>query len=221
MKEQRKTTYKPTIVLNNSNELYYQFIFDPERKSILHFELVNKNVFIGDEKEVDNSQFRIKGYNIGLGTANNIRIHFKYDFVKFVEKISNVNFPKKFEINCSNDKVQLNFDTIGTRFPIETYNHQSFDFLLPVNIDKEPIHIKIPQPFQILYSALIFSTFYSEQKNIPLIKIPDIHMIITYNDIAGNEYSQKYLLKFKHSSIQCNFLNTFTNASGYLEIMKE
>ena len=222
MKEQRKTTYKPSIILIGSKELYYQFIFDPDRNSPLKFEMVNKHVFIGDKKEVNNSKFRIQGYNLGLGSANNVKIQFKYDYEKFVENIKKIDVKKDFEINLLNERVNIHFNELGVGFPIENFNYQSYDYLLPVNIDKNPLLIHIPAPFQHLYSAQIFSTFYSEAKSKPrFFEIPDIHMAITYQDIAGNNYSQKYLLKFRHTGIQNTFMNTFVNAAGYLEIKLE
>jgi hypothetical protein len=90
---------------------------------------------------------------------------------------------------------------------------------LPIAIENKPVLIKLPQPFEFLYSSLIFSKFYSEMRNIPgFIQVPDINLNIIYSDIAQNEYKSKYILKFKHEGIQGTLENTILYGSGYLEI---
>jgi len=218
MKEQRKTTYKPLVIVSNSEDLYYQFIYHPERNHPFFFEVVNKDIFIENETDVKSSLFRIKSFNIGLGAAKNIKIHFKYDVSKFVEMIQQCKMEKELKISYNDQKVKILYDDSSIELPLNNSNIQSFDYLLPANVDNNPLLIKLPKAFEFLYSAMLFSKFYSQMKHVDFIKIPDVNMTVTYSDIAGNETTDEYLLKFKHFGIQGTFFSTFVYAQGFLEI---
>ena len=216
MKEQRKTTYKPLVILKKSDDLYYQFIYDPNEKTPLFFKLVNNNIFITEKKNVKNSLFQIPAYNLGLGAAQNIKIQYLCDYLKFIEEIKEFTSDEDLEISYLNGCLKIRYELMCVELKLKNYESLSFDYILPSNIEKNPLLIPLPEPFKNLYSALIFSRYYSKvQKNM---SVPEIHIIMTYNDIAGNSYKKEYNLKFKPRGIQGTLDHTILHSPGFLEI---
>lgn len=219
MREQRKLTSKPSLIISNPRELYYEFIYDPGDKNPFNFALVDKNISIKNKDDVQKSQFLIKMYNIGFGASKDVKIQFKCDYSKFVERINQANVEQDFEISYSDGCVKIRYERATFKFLLLNFDYQLFDYILPIAIENKPVLIKLPQPFEFLYSSLIFSKFYSEMRNVPeYFQVPDIHLNITYSDIAQNEYKAKYILKFKHEGIQGTLENAILYGSGYLEI---
>jgi hypothetical protein len=216
MKEQRKTTYKPLIILKTSDDLYYQFIFDPDDKNPLFFSLVNKNIPLNDKENVANSQFQIFAYNLGLGAAQNIKIQYTCNYLKFIEEINEYKVNEDLEIIHSNNCIKIRFQRGRIKFNLKNHEYLSFDYILPANIEKNPLRIPLPEPFKHLYSALIFSSYYSDMQKV--MKVPDITINITYNDIAGNLYKKEYVLKFKPRGIQGTLVHSILYSLGFLEI---
>jgi len=98
MREQRRTSYKPLIILKKSDDLYYQFIFDPDEKDPLFFKLVDKDIFIQDKEKVADSKFKIPAYNLGLGAAQNVKICYSCNYLKFIEEIKDFKIDEDFAL---------------------------------------------------------------------------------------------------------------------------
>jgi len=217
MQKQRQAAYKPLIFLNNSKDLYYLFIFDPdENNNPIFFSLVNDNILLEDREKVDKSQFRITAYNLGVGVATNIKVQFNFDYSKFLEKIKEFTIYKNLEIICGDNEISFRGLDCCVKLYLKNKDCKLFDYLLPVNIEKNTLQIQLPEPFKYLYSALIFSQYYSDKRQD--LKIPDMELTITYNDIAGNIYKKGYVLKFKPFGTDITISNTILHSSGFLEI---
>jgi len=132
-------------------------------------------------------------YNLGLGAAENIKITWEYDFDAFANKVASAGDLKLEKLNQS-----AYFCTQGlkgfslTRF--DFVDNTSFDFLLPVHIDRRPAVIPFAHSYCELLKALAYYSVINREKEI-FKEVPRLTMNVTYKDIGLNEFSKKYTFR--------------------------
>lgn len=203
LKRQRENTYRPHLFIDNIF-FYVQAI----RKGDKMFPSKwgeNSNVagtFINfDPESYWLTDFSLKCYNIGFGTAKKIDIKFIYDIDSFISQISDIgkHVSPELLITVKKEGYFVSFDCKNKDIPfsnksisIDGVMTQYLSYVLPVNIKSEHSSIKLPLHYLELLNVYVFlfsSIKDKKEKGID-IDIPIITTEITYLDISNKQFSK-------------------------------
>ncbi|EIU5794255.1 hypothetical protein ACU0J3_20660 [Salmonella sp. UPMP 2912] len=188
---QRKISIKPQLIINDVE--------------IRENKLSKNNYTSRPLENVGTSLLGPTIINAGLGSALNVRVEWDYPLEeKLFWLKKNINrISKNFNIfytvtKGSNSEI---YDITGgnTTVIFKTILHDSFNYILPLSIEKKTERIKIP--------VLIMNTILNEVNFIMLTdgrinkKISGPSLKISYRDVEGNEYSIKYESSFIVSEV--------------------
>lgn len=207
LKKQRENTYRPHLFVDNAF-FYVQGVQKNENimplkwcektsdiKSIISFE--NDNIF---------ASFSIKCYNIGFGTATNIKINFQYDIIGFILDIKSLEkrIPKKKRINIENNGTFLSFEPENKELPFSSKSfstelnlNQYVSYILPVNINKDIAEINIPRHFLELINIMVYYNAILKEKKEKDLNIPEVKLNITYKDISNRNFKKELKISTK------------------------
>lgn len=203
LKKQRENTYKPHLFID---DIY--FYVQAIRKGDKMFPSKwgdNSNVagtFVNfDPQSYWLTDFSLKCYNIGFGTAKKISVKFTYDIDAFINQINNIgkHVPPELLITVKKEGYFVSFDCQNKDIPfsnksisIDGVMTQYLSYVLPVNIKSEHSSMKLPLHYLELLNVYVFlfsSITDKKEKGIE-IDIPIITTEITYSDISNKQFSK-------------------------------
>jgi hypothetical protein len=203
IKKQRENTYKPHLFIDNIN-FYVQSI----RKGELMFprkwvdNLKVSGTFLDFSQEnFTLSDFALKCYNIGFGTAKKISISFSYDIDTFIEQINKLNelVADSNKITVKKEMRFISFDCKNNELPflnsaiaIEGVLKHYISYILPVSIKSDYSYIKLPFHYLELLNIYVylFSSIPNKNELDIELDIPIITSEIKYSDISNKEISK-------------------------------
>ncbi|MEK4056435.1 hypothetical protein MHB84_22975 [Paenibacillus sp. FSL F4-0087] len=194
MSKQRKSTFKPDVVLSSSNNVY----LTSEGNRFTNF-----NVRTSREKDVSEElailssrQVPIKIFNLGKGAAKDVEIKWCYDIDLLISKIhievahiqNNEKIPmlSYVESGLLSGVINKQIDAI-----------QMHDYILPVETSSNTVYCALPMGFVLLcYLGTI--SFIRQQVNNSFEGqyIPKIELEISYSDIGREKHKKKYIGEF-------------------------
>ena len=187
MKNQRESLYKPDLILSNSKS-YYMY---SEKSGNNYF----PSLWVNEKIDLNNKQLRnnlindpevnrigIPIFNIGMGTAKNIKIKWEFNKNLFNEIKStkyNPIWPKGANIRFQGS-IKRKIDSTDNLI----------DYILPAQIVNSLENIYLPLDFQ-----------YEVISSLPIIireilRVPQLNVTLSFKDMANQEYKKRYILKF-------------------------
>lgn len=220
MKEDRKSAFKPDILINPYEK---KISWNEDRLEEWVQTTSDENPIIENEDGTFSSSITIQSIlkasfdalpiaNIGVGSAKNISITWDPGNTK---RLLN----KLIEY----DSDYSNFCTIGDNASVFSfYDHlvhvnnvtdSFYMYMLPANEKNSELSFSLPLPYSIIIHELIKQPEFSFDNNTIS---PSLFMNLSYEDILGNQYSDLIALKITRS-----LYSTSSNGSGYaiLEII--
>lgn len=214
IRKQRETTYVPHVIIEE-----IPFIVKGIRKEEIVFPGLwdNNNIF---SKEIDeynrekyySSEFYLKTYNIGFGTAKKISGRFSYDADGFIENLNKLNSITESNKQIFIDKGE-NFIEFKTMNKGLSYLNKSFLYknedkrlinnILPININANFTPINIPKSFLELLNIqvhLIISNSNNTKIDFEL-KKPELFFEYSYYDISNKLYYKKIRISIEFTTL--------------------
>jgi hypothetical protein len=201
MQKQRKNTIKPELVFpqldlyaywKQHNNIFLPEIWSSEEIQEDRMKMVINRLLI--------PSLKIDGYNIGIGAAKKIEISWDFDIEEIIKRIKTKDKNNIIEIRyCVGKLFQLQFGRpLNISINLGNDMKSSADYLLPTSVKLDPLKIKLPSSFIILWSVL----FYLENINnggntviqIQTLDFEDLllRLCIKYTDIGNNHYEQRF-----------------------------
>jgi len=191
--KQRRTTYRPEIVVKRGLVLTTGDLKNPDLKSLLNWKR--------SDNEVDTrADFMGRNYplflvNIGMGTATNVLAIWDFPleaFVAYVRQLQNAH-------DCPVD-IEYKKGTVsvsGRQAVASFWNSQRethFDYILPTSVKTEPTEILLPHSYILAVSvcAGVFVRNYEESGP----KVPPLKLSLEFYDIAGKKHRMSYDIHF-------------------------
>ncbi len=202
-KKQTKSTYLPEIAIFGSEFRVFIddsdfFLSEVEDCDGLYKEISVKkedmNLFKYLEKEKsDNPHPNIKLTNIGMGTAKNITLEWKFKVKEVVDRIKKMDRKEQIKFDFSGSPGFLGIIGPGPIGNCSTNIMQRY-YPLEKNFLKknEEIDLYFPHIFLSLFEILVY-IYWREHK---VQFIPSLFLNITYEDISGNKYNKQYEVIF-------------------------
>lgn len=193
LKRQRENTSRPHLFIDKisfhvkgikKDDFIMPLIWSSDNKYSEIIEFNNNNI--------ETSNFHLKCYNIGFGTATNIEINFSYSINEFLNEIL------ELAKHVSQDKLVkiermgsfLNFSTENDSMPyrnigisVDNNLKHYLSYILPVSIKNDFVSVRLPSHFLELLNIYVFYFSLIEDKNELDISIPPITTRIEYSDI--------------------------------------
>ena len=196
MKKQREASYKPELI---AIETLYHLEW---RKNYIYSAEKDKEI-LKEGKKLDVESYKIKIYNIGLGTAKGVNITFDFPYIEAIEIIKkmyeeiNVDFNHKLEYK-KNEHGRFVFYADRAEYHFSDYI-EKFDFLMPVSQEKTFGQFHIPPCIEhilLLYNNASNKYLSANEGNLPENEFPKLTLNMLYKDIANKEYRKKVKLSF-------------------------
>lgn len=188
LNKQRKQSLIPEIIFNDSS---FNIYYGQSSTIPLRWLSVNKS-------NNETGEFTFECFNIGLGSAKNIKLSWSYDINSVIEIIHKNNNENVYRIDYNGDdqliKITMkNGAMSATKFDLQSKK----EYILPASIDKESTKFKLPMSYHYLCSILLDLVFdQTDTDKISLFcKWPTLGLDIQYEDVAGNKYSRKVFIE--------------------------
>jgi hypothetical protein len=203
MREQRKSSYMPDIILGLSPLKIYLYseknhdVYLPTLWSTKNVDKYSEN-YDGLIKDPTRNKIGIPIFNIGMGAAKNVKVDWDFKnskknwMIKFInqQKIENPLWPSNYEVVIS---IPVSHRELGENW---TYN---IDYIIPSQFQETSQKIFFPNFFQSTYSQ--FLTFnYSD-----LDFLKDgiyLDLTIDYEDIGNVKHQKKFRCYLRDSSME-------------------
>jgi hypothetical protein len=203
LKRQRENTYKPHLFIDDlhfnvqgirkGNLIFPKKWGDASKAFDIFLEFTQENFSPSD--------FGLKCYNIGFGTAKKITITFSYDIDVFIEQVNKLNefVTEDKRITVKKDRFFVSFDCknkdlpfINSAVSIENVLKRYVSYILPVNIKSDYAYIKLPSHYLELLNiyVFLFSSIPNKKEIDIQIDIPIITSEIIYSDISNQAFSK-------------------------------
>ena len=196
MAKQRKTTYRPDIVLTTSGYFIYAE-HQGGALSYLHFsnEEVGSNTV---QMERRLNRVYLDGFNIGLGTAKLVDVAWEFQVDHLVQKL-NEDVASGFQVEFKHDDVftegylsyKLPKEPSGGVIALSHDIHRTYDHLLPIHVKAEPTKISMPFTYLLITAARLYSTM-ADKTKWAAEAFPVLRVKITYADIGNNVHKKSF-----------------------------
>lgn len=128
--------------------------------------------------------------NIGLGTANNVRIKWSFPIEKVVKEVNEIAGTERvltYNRKSKRLNVKLNEGEIQS---VGWWPHRrsSIDYILPASIKTTPTTIMVPAVYQVVVSAMVFFCEKREEGE-RVSSLPPLKLKIRYKDIGQRAHS--------------------------------
>lgn len=199
MKRQRQSSYKPDLTFKPVH-----FSFSATFTDALQHKISSKKINGDSNKAHYEPSTEI--YNVGLGSAKNLCVTWRFDYQKAIKLIKNAEGKFGLTISLENMLLQIK-DKVVTWIEITYDLRQDIDYLLPASIANETARLLIPSSYVHLLSFyFIFHVYKNPDENIlfNFADFPELKMNTKFNDIGGKTYSKKYKINPRRLSMQYN-----------------
>lgn len=136
---------------------------------------------------------RIELRNIGMGTANGVRIKWSFpieDVVKELNEIADAIPVLTYNRRSERLNVRLD-DQLVKSVGWMAHRRSSIDYIMPASIETTPTTIMVPPAYQSVASAMVLCCgTMKEPKKEP--SLPSLKLEIRYKDIGQREYSVSF-----------------------------
>lgn len=212
MQNQRKSSYQPDIILNLPD--FYMYSFQHGTKHLPLLWTHNKQM---DKENVKREKIFANGYNIGIGSAKQLKVVWNFNIVAFLQKIKAKNKDNILNINFSKNLMIVKLAEAKTLEIAAIKNTEDqIDYIIPSQIKSEPVKFNIPIIYLHLVSILIFLENFKEfNTNINFIPLK---MNLSYRDIGNTEHKKEFTFYFKISSLGQNVFGDIDNIKINAEI---
>ncbi len=197
MKKQRETTYAPQLITSS-----------------VRFRLIkHEHMIVGTSSDItkipDNTKvkdikgYKIELYNIGLGTATDVKVQIDFPYEKAIDiirsfyKNSNVDFNEKLEWSNSDhgDRILVTDNVTYHDWP----SQKICDFLMPISQKNSCGHIHLPSHIEYLMFRHFVAQLETDNNSIdPQRSFPLIKLIVSYKDISNKTHKRVIKLKSEH-----------------------
>jgi hypothetical protein len=169
------------------------------------------------------TSFEIRLYNIGFGTAKDVAYSWEFPVRDLVDDV-NTNAQHALEpAYYKYENGMLSLESIKFRQSTiiwETERKQTvIGYVLPTELNREGVAVRIPMTFIDLVSSQIFFAWEAARKSKQKFifdQIPPLSMELTYHDIAGGTYNMTFQLQLKIGMIRGSEPGKFERFSGYI-----
>ena len=202
MKKQRKNSMSPDIVFE-------------QRVFFIFYNSKIEDFYIMDNLESQEnglnyfSGVKINLKNVGLGIAKQVYIKWQIEYEKIIQIISKYDVDDLYDITYSIGRISIagkgNCDMPIAQSNIAFSNF--YEYILPVNITKKSVSIKMPYAYTKLLAILLYLSMVNKDRinsgyGIMLTNFPTPILSITYKDIQGEKSRKKYKLHFSFDEIR-------------------
>jgi len=206
MRKQRKSAYKPDIMIAKSDFHVYNRKFDNIFLPVIwsNNKLDKEEISEITTKEVIYfpfpnfrplpfySDLDLECHNVGLGSAKYVEIEWHFipnDFIEKIRRIERANNSYLFKISEEEDFFYLYFSKESVLISFQKSYYDSLPF-----IKKEsPTKLPVPSIYLFLYSILQ----YLKMTYITREDIPPLELILKYRDMENEEFNKKFSIQFK------------------------
>lgn len=198
VKAQRESMYMPDIIIEE-NQFYIYGIKTNVGTNFREFSIEQKQPnYISDQYTI--SKLPINVFNIGLASAKNVTVEFKFDIDKCISIIEtiNKNLPESKAINAvklgKGVKIKGNEDSVKPNtiyFLSDTFNTK-INHILPINISDKPFKLNLPTIILEFYTIIISQFWLDKSKNKDFPNFPGIQITFTFFDIGNKKHTKKY-----------------------------
>lgn len=203
VKKQRESMYMPDIIIEEKR-FYIYTAKKNDISSFCEFTLEKKDQNY-TAKEFKISKLQIDIFNIGLATAKNIKVTFKFDIdkaISIIEKMNkNMSSEKAINIIKTRNGIEFKGGTksiaSGSVHFTKNQLHSTINHVLPINISNSSYKIELPQFILELYSNIISQFWILDSKTIEMEEFPLIEINFTFFDIGNKKHKKKYQLCLK------------------------
>ncbi|KAA6327960.1 hypothetical protein EZS27_023098 [termite gut metagenome] len=200
MKKQRENTYRPELITTKTRFALIKYESD----------IIGTEKFITITKDIkrkDIPSYKIPLYNIGLGTAKDIKTSFEFPYEKSIEIIKkmyedlNIKFEKKIEWRKDDND---NFVLVTDKTQFHTWSmEENYDYLMPISQEKVNGYVHIPPCIDFLLFSYCEAELATDKH---LNTFPDFYLNIEYSDIASKKHLKRVKLKFNPTGIASDFV---------------
>ena len=213
MKIQRKSSYKPDVVLLDTE--FYSYNRKNGHKYLPSLWSTRRIVFSDDTKYEDIKR-QIGGIslcNIGVGPAKKVEVEWEFDHDRLIQTIkekdtNNIFKIEEYEKNLQNQYSMIEGDE-WTGLNVYQFRKTKKEFLLNYDTSSDIFEVNISRHFRYLVSIVwyLYLEDYSDPVALYNFLMPELYIKLSYSDIGGNRYKKIY---------RCNF-DLFSLLGGYNE----
>lgn len=217
MKEQRKSAYRPELIVNNSNFFIYS---DTNGRRYFPAIWSNKELEKPSKENIEKIKpIHLNVYNIGLAAAKCIEIRWSFDVAKIIDEINS--FKDFDDVEVTYNRNIRNRETVeiicpsGEIFLVlnNDFFKISYDYLLPNDKDGALIEVEIPYVYCMLCSTIIYYKMINgKNSDIDFDKFPEFSLSIKYEDISRNVYEKEFKFKLNINSMIVPLKNNENNS---------
>ncbi len=200
MKKQRVQSNMPNLILRNEKRFYLY-----KDTTINNFEYLHwHDTRLTDTIQIESKayhKFDIDLFNIGVGTAKNIRFSYKIDDRKIINVLHSIGEVKVETLDL--EKNGLSFEAKYGIVPLGFSIAKSDICYSEIFIPREDnsFKLKLPSIYLSMFNAFVLSLTHKQNKTEYFDKFPSLKLSIVYQDIANNSYKKQFEFKFKLDTI--------------------
>jgi len=203
MIQQRQVLYRPELVISRTS-------FEGSKASIAKFSLFNYWVLKPDA-EVEGERppmffmpFFMPLRNVGLGAAKNISVKWSFPIEEMVSQLNDLAqrtlTPANFALEDGDLIIKSESLGNGISDWVNQRQDDSLGYVLPVTVQREPVHLSLPMVFTQLCSFLMFLSMKDkDQLSIPT--VPAINVRLEYLDIGDKFHVAVFDIKVQVSAV--------------------
>ena len=211
--KQHKASFMPELALTKTEFIATNNNYSKDKIPFNWVEKENKDT---EQKILHNLSIPIK--NIGLGTAREVNILWKFNFKDTVLRVNELSQKQLIQAYFEFTNEMLSFKSKDNGNSTSLWINQkssSLDYILPVSIDSIGVKIQLPDAYIRLMSVLI--SFSSKGKDFKFIEdIPHLKLSLKFYDIGGNICEENYEIILNISMIT----NNGESFEGYFDTKK-
>ena len=201
--KQRMESYRPELIVIRT------FVKSQQEEKQIKFNWTISNVE-NVRSSNDSRSFSVPLWNVGLGVAKNVKIHWNFPIDELVplvnclaqESLTPVYFKWTNEwLFLESDKSSPILDWAANW---TAQKESDINFILPVSIDQTATELIIPQLYIELVSSLAYFAVKVKKVDQHISKIPPLECLLDYNDIGGAKHSVKFALNVNWFLIKDN-----------------
>lgn len=218
MKKQRQQSNMPNIVLLPDKRFYLYRATSLNNYQYWYWHDINLQE-TNQVETIRHMQFDIDLFNIGVGSAKNVKFKYKIDtkeHIKFLNDLGIVNVETlDLESDSLNFIAKYGSDMLGTS--VEKIDIDFTQTFIP-KTDEKASKLKLPMIYLSMFNAFILSILGKQNTTDYFDKFPSLSLSMTYQDIANNKYKKDFKIYFKLDSMAINTNRVPSYVGGTIKI---